>query len=389
MKITTTLRLATRLAWRQLVHERSKLIAAILGVLFATLLVFMQQGFRDSLYDTAASAPKKLSGDLFIMHRQTEALWRTITFDRRELMRTLSHPDVTKVTPLYIGQAPWKNPQTQGKRTLMVWGADPYSGAFNAAEVLPYAAQLVKSDNVLFDRASRPEFGPVETLLAKGSVTSEINDRHINVVGLVRVGTSFAADGNVITSDQNFFRIFPLRSPGMVDIGVVHIKPGADTQTAQRQLGKLLDENVYVFTYPELREFELNYWKNGAPIGFIFGMGMVMGLVVGMVIVYQILFTDIMNHLSEYATLKAIGYPHFYLVCVVFAEAMILALLGFFPGMVASLGLYDLAESFTYIPMPMPLTKIINVFAMIFVMCFVSGLFAIRRLRKANPADMF
>ncbi|MBN8543624.1 MAG: FtsX-like permease family protein [Alphaproteobacteria bacterium] len=389
MKLGTTLRLAARLAWRQLIHERSKLIAAVLGVLFATLLVFMQQGFRDSLYDTAASAPKKLDGDIFILHRQTEALWRTVQFERPELMRTLSHPDVKDVTPVYIGQAPWKNPVTRGKRTLMVWGADPYSGAFNGAEVVPYAPLLVQSDNILFDRASRPEFGPVAELLEKGNVYSEINDRRVHVVGLVRIGTSFAADGNVITSDQNFFRMFPMRSPSMVDIGAVRLKEGADLNRVKRDLEALMDENVYVFTYDELRQFELTYWQNGAPIGFIFGMGMVMGLVVGMVIVYQILFTDIMNHLSEYATLKAMGYPHLYLVCVVFAEAMILALLGFFPGMIASLGLYDLAESFTYIPMPMPLDKIINVFVMIFVMCFVSGLFAIKRLRKANPADMF
>lgn len=389
MNITTTLRLATRLAWRQLVHERSKLIAAILGVMFATLLVFMQQGFRDSLYDTAAGAPKKLSGDIFLMHKQTEALWRTVTFDRRELMRTLSHPAVESVVPLYIGQGPWKNPQTQGKRTLMVWGADPYAGAFNAEQVMPFATQLVKADNVLFDVASRPEFGPVADLFAKGPVESEISDRRVHVVGLVRIGTSFAADGNVITSDQNFFRIFPTRSPGMIDIGVVQLKPNSDVAAVKRDFQKLLDENVYVFTYEELQQFELNYWKNSAPIGFIFGMGMVMGLVVGMVIVYQILFTDITNHLSEYATLKAMGYRHRYLVAVVFAESMILALMGFFPGMIASRGLYKLAEGATFIPMPMPFTKIVSVFVMIVIMCFVSGLLAMRKLRKANPADMF
>lgn len=389
MRLGTTLRLATRLAWRQLVHERSKLIAAILGVMFATLLVFMQQGFRDSLYDAAAGAPKKLSGDLFLMHKQTEALWRTVIFDRRELMRTLSHPAVSDVAPLYIGQGPWKNPQTQGKRTLMVWAADPYAGAFDPQQVDPYAALLVKSDNVLFDIASRPEFGPVGTLFAKGPVTSEINDRHVNVVGLVRIGTSFAADGNVITSDQNFFRIFPMRSPGMIDIGIVQLRPGSDTVAVKQQLQKLLDENVYVFTFEDLKEFELDYWKNSAPIGFIFGLGMVMGLVVGMVIVYQILFTDITNHLSEYATLKAMGYGHSYLVAVVFAESLILAGIGFLPGLAASSGLYRLAEGATFIPMPMPLHKILSVLAMIVTMCFISGMLAIRKLKRANPADMF
>jgi len=115
----------------------------------------------------------------------------------------------------------------------------------------------------------------------------------------------------------------------------------------------------------------------------------VVGLVVGMVIVYQILFTDITNHIREYATLKAMGYPHGFLVAIVFAASLILAVMGFFPGLIVAAGLYQLSESVIYIPMPLPLAKILSVFAMILTMCFFSGVLAIRKLKSANPADMF
>ncbi len=389
MKLSATVRFAGRLAWRQLIHDRNKLFAATLGVVFATMLVFMQMGFRDALFDAAISAPNKMAGDLFILHRQTEALWRTVPFERRELMRTLSHQDVAQVTPLYIGMTVWKNPVNHTKRTLMIYGVDPDADAFNVSEVRPFAQALSTADTVLFDKASRPEFGPVADLLEQGPVATEVNDRRVDVVGVMVLGTSFATDGNLITSDTNFFRIFRERGPSYLDVGIVRLKPGADTQQVKRVLQGLLDESMRVLTLKELADFEQNYWREVAPVGFIFGMGVLIGLVVGMVIVYQILFTDIANHIREYATLKAMGYPHFYLVMSVFSASSILAVMGFFPGLALAAGLYDLSESVIYIPMPLPFSKMANVFMMIFAMCFVSGFLAVRKLKSADPADMF
>ncbi|MDP3332697.1 MAG: hypothetical protein Q8S55_12055, partial [Methylococcaceae bacterium] len=78
MNLLTSFIFPGRLAWRQLVYDRTKLIAAICGVLFATVLVFMQIGFKDALYASAASAPMKMDGDLFLLHKQTEAMWRPV-----------------------------------------------------------------------------------------------------------------------------------------------------------------------------------------------------------------------------------------------------------------------------------------------------------------------
>ncbi len=153
-----------RLAWRQLVFDRTKLVAAICGVLFACVLVFMQLGFKDTLYASAASAPLKLDGDLFLMHKQSEAMWRPIQFKRSELMRVLGNPAVAEAYPLYLGLAPLKNIQTQTKRTLMVYGFDPDSLMFNVDAVRNKYAELRLKDTILFDEYSRPEFGPVRQL---------------------------------------------------------------------------------------------------------------------------------------------------------------------------------------------------------------------------------
>src|SRR5690606_28492646 len=138
-----------------------------------------------------------------------------------------------------------------------------------------------------------------------------------------------------------------------IDLGVIRLQPDTSIKQTQNELRSRLNESVNIFTYEELLEYEMNYWANIAPIGFIFGFGTVMGLVVGLVIVYQILFTDITNHRNEFATLKAMGYEHGYFVRVVFASAFFLAILGFIPGYFLSIFLYQLAESQTFMPMPM------------------------------------
>ncbi len=380
---------AARLSWRQITFERAKLIAAILGVLFACVLVFMQIGFRDSLFDSATSVPRKMQGDLFIVHKQTEAIWRTVSFSRRELYRAFSASDVETVTPMYIGQTPWKNPENRTKRTLMVFGFEPSESVFNIPEIQGYAKALTVQDTVIFDSLSRPEFGNVPALLEKGEVRTEINDRKVDVLGTFRMGASFAADGNLITSDQNFLRMFPFRNIEQIDIGVIKLKQGSDVLSVQNFLKSTLNEDVRIMTLQELIAFEKAYWQNNAPIGFIFGFGMVMGLIVGMVIVYQILFTDITNHLSEFATLRAMGYSLKYLMFIVFSSSLILAVIGFIPGYLLSLGLYTLTESVTFIPMPMGFSKALSVFLMILAMCVTSGILAMRKMKSANPADMF
>ena len=378
-----------RLAWRQLIFDRTKLVAAICGVLFACVLVFMQLGFRDALYASAISTALKLNGDLFLMHKQSEALWRPVEFKRNELMRALGNPAVAEAYPLYLGLAPFKNIETRVRRTLMVYGFDPDSQIFTVESIQNQRDGLKLKDSVLFDEYSRPEFGSLRQMLEEGRNVTEINDYKITIIGLIKLGVSFAADGNVVTSELNFMRIFPKRNRSDIDLGIVKLHPGVSIQQVQGELHQQLNEFVNVFTYEELLQYERNYWANMAPIGFIFGFGTIMGWVVGLVIVYQILFTDIANLRNEFATLKAMGYEHGYFIRVVFASAFFLAVLGFIPGCILSIGLYHLAESQIFMPMPMTVSKAVTVFIFILSMCAIAGFLAIRKLRAANPADMF
>jgi putative ABC transport system permease protein len=255
----------------------------------------------------------------------------------------------------------------------------------------PLTDELKRADAVAFDQRSRPEFGPVAELLraAGGTLRVQVANRLVDVVGLVDIGPSFGADGNLVVNETNFRRLVPERLPSNTDLVAIRLAPGADVAAAQRRLRQVLPPDVVVLTQPELVAWERRYWEEATPIGFIFAFGSVMGLIVGMVIVYQILFSDIANHLREYATLKAIGYSNWHLSRVVLGAALLLAVLGFVPGALLSAFLYDVVGSATFLPLAMDAERLVGVFGMIFAMCAAAGLLAMRKLRDADPADMF
>lgn len=391
MRLATTLWLPLRLAWRQLRADKARLATAIAGVLFACVLVFMQLGFRAALFDSATSLITAMRGEVFLIHPMTLASFRPEPLPRVRASQALALPEVAQSVPIYMAQSTWRNPETGERRTIQLVGFDVEAGAMRFEGLERVAEALKRPDTVAFDRRSRPEFGPVEALLAArgGILPVQISNRQIEVVGVVEIGASFGADGNVIMSETNFRRLMPERPFSNADLVAIRLRPGADPAAVRDRLAALLPPDVAVLTQPELVAWELRYWETATPIGFIFTFGSLMGLIVGMVIVYQILFSDVAGHLREYATLKAIGYTNAYLGRVVLSAALLLAVLGFIPGAIAAGLLYEVVGRATFLPLAMEWGRSLMIFAMIFGMCGLAGLLAMRKLRDADPADMF
>ncbi|WP_071891677.1 ABC transporter permease DevC [Cyanobacterium sp. IPPAS B-1200] len=380
----------TPLAWLQLSHERMRLLIALAGIGFADILMFMQLGFRGALLDSATLIHEKIEADLVLISPQSEAIHLMKPFSRRGLYQTLQLEEVEFVSPIYISLGDWKNPETGQVRTIMAMGFNPSHSILDLPLVNENLDQIKLADTFLFDVASRPEFGRVRDLYeTQGEVKTEINNRNIKVHGLFSLGPSFAVDGTVITSDTNILRAFPERRSGNIEIGLIELKENADPLAVKSKLDSFLGADVRVLTHEEFMDFEQGYWSNSTPIGFIFLLGAGMGFVVGTVIVYQILYADVSDHLPEYATLKAMGYGDNYFLVLVFQEAIILAILGFIPGFLISSSLYSLTRAATALPLAMKVYRLTTVLILTIIMCFISGAIAVRKLKDADPADIF
>ncbi|PMB43525.1 ABC transporter [Fischerella thermalis CCMEE 5319] len=378
------------LAWLQLKREKTRLAVALAGIAFADILMFMQLGFRDSLYYSNVRFHISLQGDIVLINPQSSALLSMKPISQRRLYKALDLQAVQSVHPIYLDYTSWKNPITGIPRNLLVIGFNPQSNVLKLEGLEENLDKIKIPDVVLYDRSSRQEYGPIAAKFAQGKlVTAEVRRRLIKVGGLFTLGASFGADGNLITSDVNFLRIFFNRQPGLIDIGLIKLKPGANAEAVAKELRNYLPPDVRVLTKQEYIDKERNFWASSTAIGFIFTLGTIMGFIVGTVIVYQILYTEVADHLVEYATLKAIGYAQEYLLIVILQEALILAILGYIPGLAFSLFLYQQARQATLLPVYMSAGRAIQVLILTIIMCFISGAIAVRKLRYADPADIF
>jgi putative ABC transport system permease protein len=378
------------LPWLQLTHEKVRFIVALARITFADILMFMQLGFQEALFDSSVRLHKSLETDIVILGSKTDTFVATKPFSRRRLYEVAGLEGVKSVSPVYLNFAFWKNPVKRNTRGILILGINPAESVINLPGVKENLSLVELPDVVLFDRKSRLEFGPIVADFEAGKqVKTEVANRQIKVGGLFAMGTSFGADGNIITSDVNFRRIFPTRNMGLIDMGLIRLEEGVNKELALEAVRKALAyEDVRVFSKEEFLAHEKYYWRTRTAIGFIFSLGTIMGFIVGIVIVYQILYTDVADHLPEYATLKAMGYRDIYLLTLIFQEAIILAVIGFLPGFALSGFLYYNAAKATGLPIMMTQARAITVLLLTVIMCIVSGAIAVGKLRSADPADI-
>jgi len=353
--------------------------------------MFLQMGFRSALFNGAVQVHNVLDGDIFLVSDRYKALIALDRFTERRLYQALGYAGVESVSPVYLSPVQWKNPENQQVWNLYAIGLNPADQTVLLPEVRAKTEFLKQPDTVMFDAGARKEFGAVPQLFeTSGNVTTEVENRRVDVVGLFKLGTSFGINGHLITSDLNFLRMFrERRQKGLIDVGVVKLKPDANLDQVLQNLRSNLPNDVRVMSKSEFMEQEKNFWNTSTPVGYVFDLGAVIGFIVGAVVVYQILYSDVSDHLPEYATLKAIGFNDRYLLSVVFQEALILAFIGFLPGFAISLGFYQVTRQATLLPMVMTVSRALFVLTLTAIMCTISAAISVKKLRSADPADIF
>lgn len=378
------------LAWLLLSRQPLRLLVAIAGICFAGILMFMQLGFRDGLFDASVTVHKLFDADLVLMSPRSMSSISMSGFPRRRLVQTMAHKDVIGTTPVNWNFLLWRNPETLSTRAILALGFEPSDPLLLDPGFRLKAQALKSSGRVLFDVLSREEFGPITQWFSEGrKVETEVAGKRVRVAGLVSLGPSFGADGNLITSRETFLKLLPTTPPGSIEIGLIRLRPDADPNLVIESLTASLPNDVKVFTRQEFIDFEKNYWRNSTSIGFIFTLGAGMGFIVGCVIVYQILYSDVSDHLAEYATLMAMGYRLKTLFGVVAREGILLAIMGYVPAYISGQALYALVRSSTKLPVAMDSERALIVFFLILFMCMVSASVAMRRLVDADPAEIF
>ncbi|MGD1905534.1 MAG: ABC transporter permease DevC [Leptolyngbyaceae cyanobacterium] len=380
----------TPLGWLQLSRHKGRFLVALSGIAFADLMMFLQLGFQESLYESNTRIRAALSADLILVSPEAETTQKLSTFTRRRLFQAQDIPGVASAHALYSNNINWNHPETNEEASLQVIGFDPEFPAFNLPEMNAQLYRVKVPDVVLFDRGARGDYSQTIAQVENQQwVSTEAEGRTLSIRGLFSLGASFGTDGLLITSSQNFLQLFPRRDPGSVSIGLLHVEPGYDPEQVAQALQAHLPNDVEAMTLEDFVQDELQQIQTESPIGFIFTIGAAMAFVVGVVIVYQVLSTDVNAHLKEYATFKAMGYRLSYILTFVFVDSLSMAFLGFIPGLLLPMGVYHIAATATALPIYMTVNRAVTVLIMTLLMCLFSGAVATNKLRSADPADMF
>lgn len=376
--------MGTDLWWRNLVDRKTRLLLRVAAVTFPIVLIFVQIGFYSAVLNTATVIQKSLDADLFLVSSAYINISRAGAFPRSRLYQAASVGGVEHVAPLYVGHRAYQNPTTLARRELLVFGIDPEARTFRLPEVSDRLRTLTVPDTVLIDRNSRPEFGPQQS-----GTTTQVERKRVEIVGQYTIGTGFAALGDLIATDLTFSRIFDGRTLDRVSVGLVQAAPGSDVRTIAAEIRARLPPDTVTLTRPEMFDLEENFWLRTTSIGLIFGLGTAVAFVVGFLILYQVLSSDIARRLSEYATLKAIGYDDRAVATIVVQQGLAISFAGYAPALLLALWIYRVTRGATHLPMGMTVGRACGVLFLTLAMSAASGWLALRKLRAANPADLF
>jgi len=402
------------LAWSSLIHNWVRTLIAATGVAFAVLLLFLQLGFYGAVGRTATMLFDHLRFDLVIASSEHQDLTRVRDFPRARLALARAVPGVAAVTPLTIGRGQWRNPNLPthwwSRQTaepgsvslIFMVGVPPdqlsrmfRTGPPDAAFPTPDDAEtagrrLARLDTVLLDSKARPEFGDYELFSTQpaSEIGGRVNERRVDVVGACSIGTSFSWNGMLITSEETLARVC-YRTTARVTLGLVELEPGVDRAGAKAGLQAVLPADVQVLTPDEATRIEAAYWVDGNSIGKLLWATVLLAVVVGVIFLYQMMAADVRNRLAEFATAKALGYQPGHLNAIVLWQAVLLAGVGFVPGLAASAVLYEVFGAQAGLPMQLSAIDVVLVLVLTVGMCVGSGLVAVRKVAVADPANLF
>lgn len=391
----------TPLAWKNLTHDLRRLAVAIAGIGFAVLLMFTQVGFQNALFDSQAKLIDDLQGDIFIVSKAKFTLAAEKRFPITRLMQAQSVPGVSGAYPVYselTTSVLRKIEYGIGNRGFPIRsiGFEPGDPIFDVDAINHQINLIRQPGTALFDRKSKKKkfVFPRDDDVQLAEQNLELSGKKLRLVGTFELGTDFAHDGNLVMSADSFANYYPHRKRfgdplSVIDIGVVHLTEGADVYATRQILEQTLAKDVDVLTREEFRAAEVGFWDESTPIGTVFLFGKIIGFIVGMVICYQVIYSDIADHMPEFATLKAMGYPSYYFVKLIVVEALLLAVVGFIPGTAISRLLYGWLAGQTGLLMNMTVDGIVFVLIATIAMCIASGMLALRKLLAADPASLF
>jgi putative ABC transport system permease protein len=370
-------------AWHNVFHNRKRAAAALAGIAFSVLLVFMQMGFLDTARRGATMLYSFLDFHILLSSDKYENLDSAGELDLNRLVQASLVPGVAQVAPFRVGRADWEDKDSKLVSTLMLLGSELNPNLFSNQEIAGQLGSIAAPNTVMLDILSHQNYGQ-----ARVGREAKINDTDVTVGSLFQLGMGFYREGAALVNSETFQRLMR-GDHRKVSLGLVRVRPGADPAQVRKALRQALPSDVVIWGRQELLDKEQAYFLSVKPVGIMFQAGALVSLVVGGVILFQVLSTEISNKLNEFATMKAMGYGDRHIYWVGIQQALLYAGFSYLIAMLGAWGIFSLAYRLSRLPIYFTADLAGQVLAMTLGVCSLSGVLALQKVRRADPAELF
>jgi putative ABC transport system permease protein len=370
------------LAFRNLFHDRLRLVATVIGIVFSIVLVMVQMGLYLGFGRMVTTMIDNASADLWVMPKGTKCFEDPSLLDARQRNRALSVPGVAEAIPVVIGFADWRTPSGSSTPVFVV-GSDLRSGGLQPWNLVEGRLESLSTPNaVAVDRTYFDRLG-VSGLGAR----AEIRQQSVRVAAVTEGIRSFTTTPYVFM-DVDRARSYTGVPSSKATYFLIHVERGSEVGAVRANLQSTLGKDVEVLTPSDFRERSRQFWLFGTGAGAALFAGALLGIIVGTVIVAQTLYSSTKDHINEFATLRAMGSSRGYIYKVIIWQAILNAVIGF--GLAALVGAAVVrATAASALPIVITPELSVGLFALTVVMCIISAIAAIMKVTRIDPAQVF
>ncbi|SOB58260.1 FtsX-like permease family protein [Pseudodesulfovibrio profundus] len=369
------------IARQNLFHDKVRLCVTLTGVVFAVVLITIQVGIFLGFTKTIAAVIDNSGADVWVTSRGVKNFDITLPLDEQKYYQVLSSPGIEEASKFIIRFADWKRPDGL-QESIEIIGFETGKGMGGPWNYVTGSDSMLElKDAIIIDQLYMEKLG-----IAMLGETVEINKRKARVVGFTRGTRSFTTSPFVFASLKTARNYTNFDSDEFTYV-LVKGKEGVSPAMLKKSILANVN-NVDVYTTPEFSKLTQDYWmyNTGAGAGLL--IAAFLGLIVGTVVVAQTLYATTLDHIAEFATLKAMGAPNSYIYKILIAQATLSAVFGYMLGIcVASIASNFSNFSATVILLPPEL--MISMFWLTLTMCVASAFISIRKVTRLDPALVF
>jgi putative ABC transport system permease protein len=371
------------LAFRNLVHDKTRLAATMAGLTFAVILVGVQLGLYFGVRKIIIDMIDHTTAQLWIVPFGTQSIEESYPLlGDHERHAALATPRVEHVMPLVVSFADWDRPDG-GITHVVVIGTDAEEGGLAPWNLRSGDWTDIKSfDGVGVDRTYLSALG-VEGIGSHAGIEFGPNSHSLRVRALTEGIRSFTQAPYIFTTNARAREFFGVPE-GKSTFFLVKTAPGADVARIQKDIAAgLPDEEV--LTKAEFRRRSISHWLFGTKVGISLIFGTILGVIVGAVILAQTLYSATLEHINEFAVLRMLGSSSSYLNRIILTQAGLISIAGFALGMLCVMLVSRWSQQ-TPLPMVIPLELSIAMLIGSLAIGALSAIAAVVKVLRFDPA---